>query len=86
MGKRRKPDAQTLLETRADAGAIVGALLRSASAKRKGSSIKALTLAASVKHKKATHAVVMETIKHVRAMKSLFRSIGGDLAAVMGAD
>ena len=85
MGKRRKPDAQTLLETRVDAGAIVGALLRSASAKRKGSSIKALTLAASVKHKKATHAVVMETIKHVRTMKVLFRNVGGDLAAIMGA-
>ena len=78
--RARKPDAQTLLETRIDAGFIVGELARAARAKRRGSSVKALTLARSTRHKRATHAVVMETIKHARVVRELFRAIDFDVA------
>lgn len=79
---RRKPDAQTLLETRQDASRAVATLLASAARRHRGSSIKALTLAAQVRHKRATHAVTCETIRHVRAIKTLFVDVGDPLEAL----
>ena len=70
--RKRKPDAATLLETRTDAARIVSALLAAASRRQRGSSIKSLTLAANVQHKRATHAVTCETIKRVKIIKRLF--------------
>ena len=72
MSARRKPDAATLLETRQDAARAVSALLAAAATRRRGSSVKALTLAPHVRHKRATHAVTCETIKHARVIRELF--------------
>ena len=83
MSGRRKPDAATLLETRQDAARAVATLLAAAATRRRGSSVKALTLAPSVRHKRATHAVTCETIKHARVIRGIFLDGGAALRAVM---
>ena len=86
MSRARAPDAVTLNETREDAARAVGALLAAAATRTRGASIKARTLAPHVRHKRATHAVTCETIKHARTIKIVFADACEDLRALVDED
>ena len=60
---------------------IVARLLRADGARRGGASIKTLTLANGIAAKKATHAIVCETIKHIPLLKLVMRDAGVPLTA-----
>ena len=68
------------------AASIVARLLRADGARRGGASIKTLTLAPGIAAKKATHAIVCETLKHVPLLKLVLEDAGVPLADDVFAD
>ena len=68
------------------AAGIVARLLRADGARRGGASIKTLTLAPGIAAKKATHAIVCETLKHVPLLKLVLEDAGVPLADDVFAD
>lgn len=68
------------------AAGIVARLLRADGARRGGASIKTLTLAPGIAAKKATHAIVCETLKHIPLLKLVLEDAGVPLTDDVFAD
>ena len=68
------------------AAGIVARLLRADGARRGGASIKTLTLAPAIAAKKATHAIVCETLKHIPLLKLVLEDAGVPLTDDVFAD
>jgi hypothetical protein len=87
MGPSRRPLPLGLCRVVwAQSASIVARLLRADGARRGGASIKTLTLAPGVAAKKATHAIVCETIKHIPLLKLVLHAAGVPLTADIFAD
>jgi len=76
MGGRRGLPPGLSRVVRGQAASIVARLLRADGERRGGASIKTLTLAPGLAAKKATHAVVCETLKHVPILEAVLEEAG----------